>query len=70
MMMGQYWFSPNKLSDQPETLSRSCYGIFIKKPLVLSNFLVTDSTKAMLNSEKVKPVVLAIVELRKSKGIR
>jgi len=30
-MMGQYWLdklNPNKLSDQPEILSKSCYGIF------------------------------------------
>jgi len=30
----------------------------------------TSRPEAMINSEKIKPVALAIVELRKSKGIR
>jgi len=32
-MMGQYWLgklSPNKLSAQPEMLSKGCYGILNK----------------------------------------
>jgi len=29
MMMGQYWLGPNKLSDQPKILSKSCHGILI-----------------------------------------
>jgi len=27
MTMGQYWLGKTRLSDQPETLSKSCYGI-------------------------------------------
>jgi len=27
--MGQYWLGPNKLSNQPEMLSKSCHGILI-----------------------------------------
>jgi len=30
----------------------------------------TSRAEAMLNSEKIKPIALAIVELRKSEGIR
>jgi len=30
----------------------------------------TSQAEAMLNSKKIKPVALAIVELRKSEGIR
>jgi len=30
----------------------------------------TSQTEATLNSEKIKPVALAIVELRESEGIR
>jgi len=30
----------------------------------------TSRAEAMLNSEKIKPVALAIVELRESEGIR
>jgi len=29
MMMGQYWLSPNKLSDPPEMLSKSCHRFLI-----------------------------------------
>jgi len=36
--MGQYWLSPNKFSDWPETLSKSCYEIFKK------NYLTEFST--------------------------
>jgi len=38
MMMGQYWLgktNPNKHSDWPEMLSKSCYGI-------LNPFISTD----------------------------
>jgi len=28
MMMGQYWLDPNKPSDQPEMLSKSCQKFF------------------------------------------
>jgi len=31
---------------------------------------VAKGTEAMLNSEKIKPVALAIAELRESEGIR
>jgi len=36
--MGQVKPSPNKLSDQPEKLSKSCYGILNK------NYLMEFST--------------------------
>jgi len=29
-MMGQYWLGPNKLSDQPKMLSKTCHGILKK----------------------------------------
>ena len=63
-MLGQYWLyklSPNKLSDQPEIISKSCYGIL--KIIYLTEFFLDWLTALLMSSDKHNAITAKAMSL-------